>query len=102
MAEVSQLIYESKTHKPTSTRNALFLDADLSILGTDSINYQNYIKQIRQEYAIYNDDVYRDGRKKVLAMFLEKERIYMSEYFYERYEQKARSNIVYELTVLSP
>ena len=42
--EVFQLIIETKTHKASSEVNALFLDADLSILGSD-------IKSILKMYA---------------------------------------------------
>lgn len=99
--EVSQLILETKTHTASSQRNATFLDADLAILGANRESYTHYMHNVRQEYSLYNDMNYKYGRKKVLEMFLEKERIYISEYFYKRYEQKARSNIAYELATLS-
>ena len=94
--EVVTLINETKTHEASSKRNALFLDADLAVLGSSENIYQTYIDAIRKEYAIYSDDAYYEGRKKVLKHFLEKERIYMSDYFYELYEEKARENITNE------
>jgi predicted metal-dependent HD superfamily phosphohydrolase len=95
--EVSQLINETKTHTATSQRNALFLDADLAILGTDLETYRHYTQNIRKEYAIYPDTVYQEGRKKVLTHFLNKKRIYLSDYFYELYEEKAHRNLTWEL-----
>ncbi len=95
------LINETKTHNPSSKCNALFLDADLSILGSNEDIYENYTKQIRAEYAVYSQSDYYTGRKKVLKHFLEKERIYHSDYFYNKYEAKARENIENELKTLS-
>jgi predicted metal-dependent HD superfamily phosphohydrolase len=68
-------------------------------LGSSEEVYENYTITVRKEYAIYSDDVYRKGRQKVLNYFLEKERIYESDYFYELYEKKARKNLNWELTL---
>jgi len=98
--ETMQLIRETKAHTASSTQNALFLDADLAILGSREILYRQYIKHVRQEYTLYRDIDYIKGRKKVLMHFLEKERIYRSDYFYERYEKRARENLEKELQQL--
>ena len=95
------LINETKTHNPSSKANALFLDADLAILGSDNDTYTDYAKQIRAEYIIYNQEEYNTGRKKVLKHFLKKERIYHSNYFYNKYEEKARENIRKELDFMT-
>ncbi len=58
----------------------IFLDADLSILGADWETYLNYTKQIRKEYAIYPDLIYKPGRRKVLQHFLQMERIYKTDF----------------------
>ena len=98
--KVCQLILETKMHKASSLDNELFLDADLSILASDEKTYEKYIYNVRKEYAIYDDVSYFKGRKKVIKLFLEKERIYMSEDFHELYEKKARENLEQELTKL--
>jgi len=95
-----QLIRETKAHTASSSQNALFLDADLAILGSREILYLQYIKNVRQEYALFSDMEYLKGRKKVLMHFLEKERIYRSDYFYEHYEKRARENLQKELQQL--
>ncbi len=99
--ETIQLIRETKIHEASSEENKLFLDADLSILSSDEKTYKLYIQNVRKEYVIYDDETYFKGRKKVLKMFLEKERIYKSKHFYECYEQKAHSNLTWELKQLS-
>ena len=76
----------------------LFTDADLAILGSSWADYERYAKQIRQEYSIYPDFVYRPGRKKVLAHFLEMERIYKTESFHQRLETQARANLQQEFS----
>jgi len=95
--ETMQLILETKMHNASSSRNTLFLDADLAILGSRRVPYLQYIKNIRKEYTIYSNIEYIKGRKKVLTHFLEKERIYISDYFYEHYENRARENLEKEL-----
>ncbi len=98
--EVSQLIIETKTHKASSEVNAIFLDADLSILGSSQKRYKEYTQNVRKEYVFYDDTTYLFGRKKVLERFLDKERIYKSRYFYDKYERQARVNMLIEYNSL--
>lgn len=98
--ESIQLIRETKAHDAGSRRNALFLDADLAILGSSKEAYEKYTQQVRREYAIYNDATYFKGRKKVLKMFLDKDRIYKSKHFHNKYEKQARVNILIEYNSL--
>jgi len=100
LLEVRQLINETKTHEPSSQINALFLDADLAVLGSSKDTYQQYIQNIRQEYALYSDKIYNESRKKVLKHFLEKENIYKSDYFYQKYKKQAKQNIIIEYNSL--
>lgn len=53
-------------------------------------------RHVRKEYAFYDDLTYFNGRKKVLSLFLDKEQIYKSQYFYNKYEKQARVNILIE------
>ena len=74
-----------------------FTDADLSILGTSSSDYENYTGQIRKEYSAYPDFIYKQGRRKVLKHFIEMARIYKTPYFFDKYEHQARVNLTNEL-----
>lgn len=76
------------------------LDTDLSILGKDWYTYEQYTQRVRKEYSIYPDFVYKPGRKKVLQHFLNMERIFKTDYFFTKYEQKARQNLLQELNSL--
>jgi predicted metal-dependent HD superfamily phosphohydrolase len=98
--ELLILILETKTHNASNEKNKLFLDADLSILGSSEKNYKKYIQNIRKEYALYDDSTYFAGRKKVLKMFLEKSKIYQTKHFYDKYEKQARVNMLIEYNSL--
>jgi predicted metal-dependent HD superfamily phosphohydrolase len=74
-----------------------FTDADLSILGQSLENYIAYSKNVRKEYSIYPDLIYNPGRKKVLEHFIKMERIYKTDYFYNKFESQAKLNLQFEL-----
>lgn len=98
--KVFKLILETASHEASSEENSLFLDADLAILGSSPKIYRQYLQNVRKEYALYSDRTYVSGRKKVLKSFLQKERIYRSNYFHEKYEHQAKVNIESELNSL--
>ncbi len=78
-----------------------FLDADLSILGADWKTYLTYAQQVRREYAIYPDLIYKPGRKKVLQHFLQMDRIFKTEHLFQKFEMQAKLNLQHELTILN-
>jgi len=94
-------ILATKKHEAVNREVDLFTDADLSILGATSERYQHYAAEVRKEYSIYPDLLYKPGRKKVLLHFLEMKRIYKTKEFHEKYELRARQNLQHELAVLS-
>jgi len=96
----SHLILSTKKHESSDVETNLFIDADLSILGSDSETYMLYAKQIRREYSIFPDLVYNPGRKKMLTHFLNMSNIYKSEEFSKKYELRARANLRAELSSL--
>lgn len=77
------------------------LDMDLSILGTDPEIYQEYTAQVRREYRWVPAPLYRKGRAAVLKSFLERDRIYYTDYFFTHFESPARKNLAAELDRLS-
>lgn len=74
-----------------------FTDADLSILGREWNRYEVYCQQIRKEYSIYPNFLYKKGRRKVVQHFISMEKIFKTEEFYNKYENQARSNLQKEL-----
>ncbi|MBP2615778.1 hypothetical protein [Chryseobacterium jejuense] len=98
---ISDQILATKHHQKSEDEDTNYLlDADLSILGKDLETYLAYTRMIRKEYSIYPDLLYKPGRKKVLKHFLEFESIFKTDYFREKYEAQARSNIAAEIQLL--
>ncbi|MBB6329205.1 putative metal-dependent HD superfamily phosphohydrolase [Chryseobacterium sediminis] len=98
---ISEQILATKSHQKSNHRDTNYLlDADLSVLGKDFKTYLEYTQNIRKEYSIYPDFLYKPGRKKVLKHFLELESIFKTDYFKEKYEAQAKENIVEELRLL--
>lgn len=91
-------ILATKDHAPNPDADTdLFTDADLSILGASLDRYAAYAKQVRQEFRIYPDLLYRPGRRKVVKHFLDMPQIFKTAYFRERFEEQARINLNAEL-----
>lgn len=96
---VKMLIMATKHHiiDATDPSGALFVDADMAILGSSTKRYQDYIEGVRKEYNAYPDNVYKVGRDLFLEKLLASDRIYISDWFYDAYEKIARLNIMKEL-----
>lgn len=78
----------------------LFLDLDLSILGSSSDQYDAYSRKIRQEYIQYPWDTYRSRRIEIMQRFLARPQLFFTDTFYAKYEATARQNIKREITLL--
>lgn len=96
-----KMILATKSHQQNDDYDTnFFTDADLSILGQDWETYLNYCQQVRKEYSIFPDLIYNPGRKKAMMHFLQMERIFKTETFFEKYETNAKSNIEREIEEL--
>lgn len=94
-------ILATKSHKTSLDQDTnFFTDADLSILGKEWEVYKLYTENVRKEYAIFPDLIYKPGRRKVLQHFINMDQIYKTEYFFEQYEIQAKSNLKKELDML--
>ena len=80
--------------------HAVLLDTDLSILGAPRPRFLEYEAQIRREYSWVPEDAFRKARAAILAQFIERPRIYATDYFAELLEAQARSNLHFSLTRL--
>ena len=95
-----QMILASETHDaPKDNDSALFIDCDLSILGSPTRAYQHYAQQCRKEYPV-PDCLYRMGRRRFLNTLLARESIYQTPLAKCRLEKQARHNINMELATL--
>ncbi|WP_132066177.1 hypothetical protein [Aquimarina spinulae] len=96
------MILATKGHNNSESSDInYFTDADLSILGSDSKNYETYYKNVRKEYKYYPDFMYNKGRIKVLNHFINMPAIFKSEHFYKRFEANAKQNLQQEIDLLS-
>jgi predicted metal-dependent HD superfamily phosphohydrolase len=96
---VKELILLTKTHTapPDDTDAMILLDADLAILGAPEKEYRSYSAAIRQEYAQVNDQDFRQGRRSVLELFLNRKRLFLTDAMFKQMEQRARDNLRREL-----
>lgn len=95
IGRIVNLIMATRHNAPATTSDeALLLDIDLSILGAEPEVYNQFESAIRKEYKWVPWFLYRKKRKEILAGFLGKERIYNTDYFFEKLESQARSNLV--------
>ncbi len=99
-ARVAYLIectaHHTAAHAPAPDLD-FFLDADLQILGAAETDYAEYARQIRQEYRLIPDFLYRRGRRKVLEQLLNTPQLYRTPEFRARLDAAARRNLRLEL-----
>ena len=92
--EAARLIMLTKSHEPgVGADDAWIIDIDLAIFAQSPERVREYERQIRQEYGWVDETVYREKRAEILAAFLKRERIYLTEWAWERYEMKAKENL---------
>ncbi len=98
---VSALILATKHNAPPASADAaLVIDVDLSILGRSTEVFDNYERQIREEYAWVEARTFAAGRTAVLESFLSRSAIYSTGFFRKRYESKARMNLRHSIEAL--
>lgn len=100
--KVVALILATQKHEGSGDQDTNYLlDIDLNILGAAWPQYLAYVQQVREEYSIYPDEVYKPGRVQVLRHFLSAARIFKTDYFYQKLEAQARENLQKEIVLLS-
>lgn len=94
IGRIESMILATRHHQANDDGDcATLLDVDLAILGAAPARFAEYERQIRAEYAHVPGDAYRVGRGKVLAGFLARPRLYLTDLFFECYELQARRNL---------
>jgi predicted metal-dependent HD superfamily phosphohydrolase len=101
IARVCELVRMTKDHQASQDDRVaqLFLDADMSILGTNPVLYAEYAEDIRKEYAWVPDREFHLGRRAVLLGFLHRPTIFRTDWF-KQWEAAARANIAAEVARL--
>ena len=71
-----------------------FLDCDMAILGAQADAFDAYDAGIAEEYRGHvPGSLFRLNRKRFLKGLLARERIYLSDWFHQRYDAGARANL---------
>lgn len=86
---------------PETPDQQLVVDIDLSILGAPETRFDEYERQIRQEYSWVDEAIFRAVRCKILREFLERPAIYSTSAFHDRLELKARDNLRRSIAALA-
>lgn len=90
--------FESTENLPNDAK--YLLDFDLAVLSSSEEKYISYCDNIRREFKIYPNFLYKKGRLDFLQNFLKKPKIYLSEeYLFS--EKKARENMENEINYLN-
>lgn len=77
---------------PATPDASLLVDVDLGILAAHAARFDEYERQVREEYAFVPAVIFRHKRRGILRAFLERERIYTSGAFGGD-EERARENL---------
>ena len=94
ITRVHALIMTTKSHDPQMPGDQhLIMDIDLSILGANPVIYAQFEKDIRTEYELVPDDIYKPERRKILEGFLGRPRLFINPHFFNALEQQARVNL---------
>lgn len=72
-------------------------DIDLSILGSEPEDYDDYVRKIRKEYKLVPAPIFRKKRKAVLEEFLNRKPLFQTTLFREKFEKQARENLAREM-----
>jgi len=102
-SEVSRLIMVTKAHEaPESDMDARwFIDLDMAILGSDTVRFNEYERQIRNEYGMVGDEAYKEGRLDFVKGILARNTIYLTPLYQHKFEKQARINLNKLLEVLN-
>ena len=94
------IVLATASHKVPQTGDAAlaqdcaqFLDMDLAILGADWESFAAYDRAIRQEFQQIPDAIFLPRRRAVMAGFLERDRLFLTETFQASHDAQARANL---------
>jgi predicted metal-dependent HD superfamily phosphohydrolase len=91
---VGELILATRHEAAPITEDMkLMVDIDLAILGAKAARFEEYEVQVRQEYSWVPHLLFRQRRAGILKAFLEREFIYSTALFRDRFEVQARWNL---------
>ncbi|HLC56044.1 MAG TPA: hypothetical protein VJJ23_02295 [Candidatus Nanoarchaeia archaeon] len=100
--ESSSLILLTDHHEIPGNLDGKFLtDIDLSIFGRPIEEFDDYERRIRMEHENVPIEIFKQKRKDILQRFLDRESIYLTDYFRKKYEDNAKRNLQRSIDKLS-
>jgi predicted metal-dependent HD superfamily phosphohydrolase len=79
--------------QPEDIDAKILVDIDLSIMGAPSERFDEYERQVREEYAWVPGLFFHGKRRQILEEFIARPRIFNTDCFVESHEAQARSNL---------
>jgi predicted metal-dependent HD superfamily phosphohydrolase len=101
VASVVRLVEMTRTHDPVDADGRILSDADLWVLAAPPRRYDEYLTQVRAEYAHLPVAVFARGRVDVLSALLSRPRLFFTALGVDRWEGVARQRLSAELVALS-
>lgn len=99
--KVKELILATKHLQSQKDHDFQFMvDIDLTNLAVSFEEFVINTQKIREEYTGLSDKDFKRGRAVFLRSMLTRERIYYSDYFFQRYEIAARKNLQESIVLL--
>lgn len=78
---------------PADMDQQVLVDVDLSILGASPDRFDEYERQVREEYSWVPGLLFRRERRKILEEFLKRRSLFQTAPFVAAYEARARDNL---------
>lgn len=78
---------------PQTNDEKLLVDLDIAILGATADRFDEYEAGIRKEYEHVEPAVFAEKRAEILQGFLDRGRIYYTDYFHEKLGARAEENL---------
>ena len=102
VGRVHALIMATCHHEVPATPDArLLVDIDLAILGAAPARFDEYERQIRDEYAFVPESRFREKRGEILRGFLERKALFSTPAYEARLDAPARANLARAIAALA-
>jgi predicted metal-dependent HD superfamily phosphohydrolase len=88
--------------EPIDSDAKYLVDIDIAIFGKSEKKFDEYECNITKEYAFLAKNEFAYYRKIVLQKFINRPRIYYTDYFRDKYEVQARKNLRRSIQTLTP
>jgi predicted metal-dependent HD superfamily phosphohydrolase len=94
---VDAIMATEHRHQTHGEINSLVCDIDLSPLGKETTEFEKDSLNIEQEYGIKGDEKKEHHRSNILLKFLSFPKIFLNDYFFEKYEKQTTKNLQLEI-----